>query len=93
MLGTPSLLGFSLRALVLVVAIGLLWTVVAEPYSGFLAAVAEPLVSGETALKAATINAASVVSHVDTQTGLMTREDIEARLEDAPDFPVRKWQL
>ena len=52
MLGTPRLLGFSLRALVLVVAIGLLWTVVAEPYSGFLAALAGPLVSDETALKA-----------------------------------------
>ena len=52
MLGTPRLLGFSLRALVLVVAIGLLWTFVAGPYSGFLAALAGPLVSSDTALKA-----------------------------------------
>ena len=61
----------------------------AATFSAFLA-IGQP---SETALKAAAINAASVVSHVDTQTGLMTREDIEARLEDAPDFPVRKWQL
>ncbi len=52
MLGAPRLLAFSLRALLLVVAIGLLWTVVAEPYSGLLAALAGPLVSDETALKA-----------------------------------------
>ena len=32
------------------------------------------------ALKAATINAASVIAHVDTQTGLMPREAIEERL-------------
>jgi ribokinase len=47
----------------------------------------------EAALKSAAVNAASVVTHVDTQTGLLTREAIEARLGDAPDFPVRKWPL
>ena len=49
--------------------------------------------SGEAALKSAAVNAASVVTHVDTQTGLLTRETIEARLGDAPDFAVRKWPL
>jgi ribokinase len=49
--------------------------------------------SGEAALKAATVNAASVVSHVDTQTGLMTLQAIEERLGEAPDFSVRRWRL
>ncbi|MGI9404282.1 MAG: carbohydrate kinase family protein [Hyphomicrobium sp.] len=61
----------------------------AATFAAFLA-LGEP---GEAALKGAAVNAASVVTHVDTQTGLMTREAIEARLGDAPDFPVRKWPL
>ncbi len=46
--------------------------------------------SSEVALKAAAINAASVVSHVDTQTGLMPREAIETRLASG-DVPLRRW--
>jgi len=61
----------------------------AATFAAFLA-LGQP---GEAALKAAAVNAASVVTHVDTQTGLMTREAIEARLGDAPDFLVRKWSL
>ncbi len=49
--------------------------------------------SGEEALRAATINAASVVGHVDTQTGLMQREALEARLLAPEDPPIRKWTL
>ncbi len=49
--------------------------------------------SGEAALRAATINAASVVSHVDTQTGLMQREALEAQLLAAKDPSIRKWPL
>jgi ribokinase len=46
----------------------------------------------EEALRAATINAASVVGHVDTQSGLMTRTAIDHRLHpDAERLPVRQW--
>jgi ribokinase len=46
----------------------------------------------EEALRAAAVNAASVVGHVDTQTGLLTREDVDKRIaanEDA--LRVRIW--
>ena len=44
------------------------------------------------ALQAAAINAASVVGHVDTQTGLLKREEIERRLAAAAtSLPVRIW--
>ncbi len=49
--------------------------------------------SGEEALRAATINAASVVGHVDTQTGLMRREAIEQQLLAAKEPGLRKWPL
>ena len=49
--------------------------------------------TGGEALRAATINAASVVAHVDTQTGLMRREAVEARLLAAGDPALRKWPL
>ena len=46
------------------------------------------------ALQAATINAASVVGHVDTQTGLMQSDDLEAALrEAAQSLAVRRWPL
>jgi ribokinase len=48
----------------------------------------------EEALRAASINAASVVGHVDTQTGLLRRAAIEARLaETAERLPVRRWAV
>jgi ribokinase len=47
--------------------------------------------SRDVALKAATINAASVIAHVDTQTGLMLREAIEERLSSSSDLALRKW--
>jgi ribokinase len=47
----------------------------------------------DVALKAATINAAGVVGHVDTQTGLMTRSQIESRLSRGPPLELRTWSL
>ncbi len=49
--------------------------------------------TGGEALRAATINAASVVTHVDTQTGLMRRDAVEARLLDAAAPALRRWPL
>ncbi len=46
------------------------------------------------ALRAATVNAASVVSHIDTQTGLLRRTEIEARALDlAGNMPIRRWDI
>jgi ribokinase len=44
------------------------------------------------ALRAGAINASSVVGHVDTQTGLLRRESLAARLAETLDrLPVRRW--
>ena len=44
------------------------------------------------ALRAATVNAASVVGHVDTQSGLLSRDKIAGRLETMREaLPVRSW--
>jgi sugar/nucleoside kinase (ribokinase family) len=46
------------------------------------------------ALHAATVNAASVVSYVDTQTGLLPRAEIEKRVAArASEMPVQHWEL
>ncbi|RAI42550.1 carbohydrate kinase family protein [Rhodoplanes roseus] len=46
------------------------------------------------ALKAATINAASVVGFVDTQAGLLKRDELDARIEAlGPQFATRRWPL
>ena len=46
------------------------------------------------ALQAATVNAASVVSYVDTQTGLLPRAEIEKRVAArASEMPVECWEL
>jgi len=48
----------------------------------------------EQALRAATVNAASVVSYVDTQTGLLPRAEIEKRVAArASEMPVLHWPL
>jgi ribokinase len=45
-------------------------------------------------LRAATLNAASVVTHVDTQTGLLTRDRLTARIaETATQLAIRSWPL
>jgi len=49
--------------------------------------------SSEAALRAATINAASVVAHVDTQTGLLKMEAIDKQLAVSSDIRVRRWPL
>jgi ribokinase len=50
--------------------------------------------SAEEALRAATINSASVVGHIDTQTGLLRREDLDRRLAATPaQPPVRRWAM
>jgi ribokinase len=50
--------------------------------------------SAEEALRAAAINAGSVVGHVDTQSGLLRQEAIETSLRDnAGRLAVRKWPL
>jgi ribokinase len=46
------------------------------------------------ALRAATLNSASVVTHIDTQTGLLHRDRLAERLADASrTLPVRRWTL
>lgn len=48
----------------------------------------------DAALCAATVNAASVVGHVDTQTGLLRHADIDARVSAAASqMPIRKWKI
>jgi len=48
----------------------------------------------EDALRAATVNAASVVGYVDTQTGLLPRAEIESKAAaKANEMPVRRWNL
>lgn len=48
----------------------------------------------EDALRAATLNASSVMSHVDTQTGLLRRAEIESRLADAASrLAMRSWPI
>jgi ribokinase len=47
----------------------------------------------EDALIAAAVNAASVVSHVDTQTGLLKRDAIDARVAGMPSDRIRRWML
>ncbi|HVY42853.1 MAG TPA: carbohydrate kinase family protein [Hyphomicrobiaceae bacterium] len=62
----------------------------AATFSCFLAAGQPP----DIALRAATINAASVVAHVDTQTGLLRKDEMEARLaQRSAELKIRQWRL
>jgi ribokinase len=48
----------------------------------------------EQALRAATVNAGSVVSYVDTQTGLLPRGEVEKRMTARlSEMPVHRWPL
>jgi ribokinase len=48
----------------------------------------------EEALRAATINSASVVGHIDTQTGLLRRQELNQRMAAAPpQTDIRKWAV
>ena len=63
----------------------------------FASTFASRIAMGETpadALRAATLNAASVLAHVDTQTGLLDRAALEAQLaERVGELDVRRWPL
>lgn len=62
----------------------------ASTFASFLALGRQP----PEALQAAALNAGSVVTRVDTQTGLLQRSDLEARLSGAGKaLPVRRWAL
>ncbi len=59
-------------------------------FASFIAFGSKP----DQALHAATVNAASVVSYVDTQTGLLPRAEIEKRVAArASEMPVQRWEL
>lgn len=48
----------------------------------------------ETALKAASLNAASVVGHVDTQTGLLRKNELDARLAaEGARIQIQRWEI
>jgi ribokinase len=50
--------------------------------------------SPEQALRAATINAANVVSYIDTQTGLLRRQELEACIaERSGELPIQRWSV
>lgn len=49
--------------------------------------------AADVALKAATLNAASVVAYIDTQSGLLRRELLEARLYAHAELKLRKWKV
>ncbi len=63
----------------------------------FVSTFAGMTVGGETldtALRAASLNAASVVGHVDTQTGLLRRDEIATRLKSVGEtLAVTRWAL
>jgi sugar/nucleoside kinase (ribokinase family) len=59
-------------------------------FATFIALGREP----EAALRAGTVNAASVVSYVDTQTGLLPRAEIEKiMVERVDEMPVQRWDF
>ncbi len=59
-------------------------------FAAFIAFDSKP----EQALRAATVNAASVVSFVDTQTGLLPRAEVEKRVAArAGEMPMQRWPL
>jgi ribokinase len=45
------------------------------------------------ALRAAAINSASVVAHIDTQTGLLCRQELDRRVTASPPPDIRRWVL
>lgn len=47
----------------------------------------------DAALNAAALNAASVVTYSDTQSGLLKRDTLAGRLKAHPDFKLRQWKL
>ncbi|MPZ40106.1 MAG: carbohydrate kinase family protein [Rhizobiales bacterium] len=59
-------------------------------FGTFIASGSKP----DMAVRAATVNAASVVSYIDTQTGLLPRAEVEKRVAArAAEMPVQRWAL
>jgi ribokinase len=62
----------------------------ATTYAAFVADGQTP----ETALRAASLNAAAVLAHVDTQTGLMQRKELETEIGKSTErLNVMSWPL
>lgn len=47
----------------------------------------------DVALKAAALNAASVIAHIDTQSGLLRRDALKARIDADISLELRRWKL
>jgi ribokinase len=64
-----------------------------DAFSSTFAAYIAQSASSEEAVRAAAANAASVIIHIDTQTGLLRRKDLETRIAElAPTLRVRHWK-
>ncbi|MBI1648388.1 carbohydrate kinase family protein [Hyphomicrobium sulfonivorans] len=61
----------------------------ASTFAAFIA-LRQPI---DVALRAATINASCVVAYIDTQTGLMRREALDARVNANSRLRIRKWRM
>ena len=62
----------------------------ASTFAAFIAMGRKP----EEAMQAATLNAASVISYADTQTGLLPIEDLQERIEKFKNaLPIRHWEI
>jgi len=65
-----------------------------DAFSSTLAAGLADGLDAATALKRASLNAASVIGHIDTQTGLLTNEALDGRVaEHDGDLIVRHWPI
>ncbi len=65
-----------------------------DAFASTFAAMISSGASIEDALKSATCNAGSVVSHVDTQTGLLTSAQLAGRVKQfSPHLKVTKWEI
>jgi ribokinase len=63
-----------------------------DAFNSTFAAYIAQSASSEEAVRAAAANAASVIMHIDTQTGLLKRKELEARIAElAPSLKVRHW--
>lgn len=65
-----------------------------DAFSATFAALLAAGSPADDSLRAASLNSASVVGHVDTQSGLLGRAEIDARLASVRDkLPIRDWRL
>ena len=62
----------------------------ASTFAAFVADGASP----EDAIRAGVVNSGSVITHVDTQSGLLRRDELDARMKEmAPSLPLTVWKL